>query len=211
MHKIISIIAFLLVYYSGVAQTKITDTAQISFIRKQISKTAMQTETIASEFTQEKKMSILNDRIITTGKFYFKKENLLRWEYTHPFSYIIIIRNHEILIRDEDQTKSYDTQSSKVFSEVNKIILGSVRGTLLYDEKNFISSFSQNHTSYVVTLTPVSQKIQESLQRIVMFFNRKNFTVDRLEMHETAGDCTIINFTDKHINQPISDEKFFLD
>ena len=51
------------------------DTASL---KKILIKEASSTQTIQSDFVQEKNISALSEKIITKGKFYFKKESLLR-------------------------------------------------------------------------------------------------------------------------------------
>ena len=191
------------------AQNEPLDSATITKVKAGVADCATQTNTISSDFIQEKEMSILNDKIITKGKFYFKRENQLRWEYIHPFSYAITINGDEITIRNEEKITSFNSRSNIVFTEVNKIIIGSVRGTLLEDPA-FNASYSQSNSHYIVRLTPLSPKLNKSLQEIVLYFNKSNFTIDRLEMIEPAGDSTKIKFTNKQINEPIADEKFIL-
>ncbi len=204
---------FILVFFTAGllvrAQNKPLDAATINKVKSGVADCAASTTTIFSDFTQEKEMSILNDKIITSGKFYFKKEKQLRWEYVHPFSYVITINGDEITILNDGKISSFNSQSNKIFSEVNKIIIGSVRGTLL-DDDTFSASYSQSNGNFIVKLTPLSPRLKESLQEIIIHFNKKDFTVDRLEMIEQGGDFTKINFTDKRINEPISDEKFIL-
>ncbi|MBL7137695.1 MAG: outer membrane lipoprotein carrier protein LolA [Bacteroidales bacterium] len=210
MHKLI-LILILTLFSIGIAnaQHKPLDAATIQRIKEGVSLAAKKTEAISSDFTQEKEMSILNDKIITSGKFYFKKERLLRWEYTHPFSYVIAIRGDVITIRDEGEVRSINTQTNKVFAEVNRIIIGSVRGTLL-DDDNFRADYIQSNGHYTVSLSPISSALQESLSRIVIYFDKTDFTVDKLEMYEPAGDFTRITFSKKQLNQPLSDEIFHL-
>jgi len=200
-----------MLFTTGVAnaQYKPLDAATIHRIKEGVSRAAKTTETICSDFTQEKEMSILNDKIITKGKFYFKKEQLLRWEYIHPFSYIIAIRGDVITIRDEEEVRSFNTKANRVFAEVNRIIVGSVSGTLLEDD-NFTADYAQGNSHYIVTLSPISATLQEGLNRIVIYFSKTDFTVDKLEMFEPAGDFTMITFSKKLLNQPISDEVFIL-
>jgi len=207
MYRIIPIV-FLFLSFIASAQNPL-DAATIQQIKEGVARTATQTKTISSDFIQEKEMSILNDKIITNGRFFFKQEQFLRWEYTHPFSYVIAIRGDVISIQDEGKVTSFNTQSNNVFAEVNKIIIGSVNGTLL-DDDSFTASYIQNKDYFVVSLSPVSAALKESLNRITIYFSKKNFTVDKLEMYESAGDFTRISFSNKQLNQPISDEVFIL-
>src|SRR4249920_3051842 len=52
--------------------------------------------TIKSDFVQEKELSMLSEKIISKGKFWFKKENAVRMEYTEPFQYLMIINGTKI-------------------------------------------------------------------------------------------------------------------
>lgn len=208
MHKLLFILCFLIFHAAG-AQNKPLDALAIQRIKQGVMQAAITTSTISSDFTQEKEMSILNDKIITSGRFYFKKDRFLRWEYLYPFSYTITIRGDVISIKNDGEVKSFNTQSNKVFAEVNRIIIGSVNGTLL-DDDSFTAVYSQNKDYYIVSLTPVSETLRENLDRIVIFFNKTDDTVDQLEMFESAGDFTRITFKKKQLNQPISDEVFIL-
>ncbi|MFC2102613.1 outer membrane lipoprotein carrier protein LolA, partial [Bacteroidota bacterium] len=87
MHRI-TIFLILLCCYSAEAQQRPLDDGAIQQVKRAAAEASKKTVTISSDFTQEKEMSILNDKITSTGKFYFKKDRLLRWEYEHPFSYV---------------------------------------------------------------------------------------------------------------------------
>ena len=208
MNRLIFIILFVQCLIAS-AQHKPMDTQTIQRIKQGVSQSSLKTETIFSEFTQEKEMSILNDKIISSGRFYFKKDGLLRWEYLHPFSYVIAIRGDFISIRDEGKIRTYNTQSDKVFTEVNRIIIGSMNGTLLVDG-SFTDDYDQNNGHYIVTLTPLAAPLKENLDKVIIYFNKTDFTVDKLEMVEPAGDYTRITFTKKQLNHPIADEVFIL-
>jgi len=166
------------------------------------------TTTISSDFTQEKSMRIMQDKLFSKGKFYFKKEKKLRWEYTTPYSYLIIINNDRITVKDEQKTSNFNMQTDKVFSEINNIIMGSVQGTLLADDKNFTSTFFETGNSYIARLKPLSPKMKGSLSEIVIWFDKNSFTVTKLEMTEPNKDSTVITFTGIKHNIPIADEMF---
>ncbi len=178
-----------------------------SFIRS-FNEASSRITTIESNFTQEKNLSLLTEKVISKGKFYFKKENLLRWEYTAPYAYLIIFRDSRVLIRDNEKESTIDTRENKVFSEINSIILGSVKGTLFSDAKRFSPAFFESPSQYLVRLTPLSPQLKEYLSEIRIFFDRKDMTVTMLEMQELSGDYTRISFENKKINATIPDEKF---
>ncbi len=192
----------------SVAQNKPMDAGSIVSLKSHVKEVAQVTRTISCDFSQEKEMDMIAEKVISSGKFYLKKEKMLRWEYLKPFSYIIVIRNDQISIRDENKVNQFNIQSNKIFLEINRIILGSIQGTLLADEQNFKADFFENPTSWVVKMKALTPKLKESLSEIVIYFDRKDYTVSRLEMNEPGGDRTRISFSAKIVNQPIADEKF---
>jgi outer membrane lipoprotein-sorting protein len=194
--------------FQAISQNKPMDAVSIQSLKNHIKEAALTTRSITCDFEQEKEMSMITEKIKSSGKFYLKKEKMLRWEYTQPFSYIIIIKNDHISIKDENQVSHFNINTNKVFLEINRVILGSIQGTLLSDEQNFKALFFENPSSWVVKLKTLTPKLKESLLEIVLYFDRNDYTVNRLEMHEPGGDCTRIKFSAKKLNQPIADEKF---
>ena len=190
------------------SQNRSMDAASIESLKMHVKELAQNTRTISSDFIQEKELSMIAEKITSRGKFCFKKEKMLRWEYLQPFSYIIVINNDQISIRDENKVNQFNVQSNKVFLEINRVILGSIQGTLLTDEQNFKATFFENSTSWIVKLKTLTPKLKESLSEIVIWFDRKDYSVNRIDMNEPGGDRTKISFTARKLNQPIADEKF---
>jgi outer membrane lipoprotein-sorting protein len=192
------------------AQQVQMDAASIESLKNHVMTLAQKTTTISSDFIQEKEMNMIREKIISRGKFYLKREKMLRWEYIKPVSYIIIIINDKITIKDENKVNQFNIESNKVFLEINRLILGSIQGTVLSDEQNFSASFFENSSSWIAKLKTKAPKMKESLAEIVIWFDRQDYSVTRLEMLEPGGDCTRISFTARKFNQPIPDEKFMV-
>ena len=202
---------FLLIPCSSLrAQEQPADAATIRIIREGVAKAVQETSTMTAAFTQEKEMSMLSEKIVSNGRISFKKEKMLRWEYIQPVSYIIVIRNDQISVKDNARVSQFSVTSSKVFREVNRIIMGSIQGTLLSDDKNFSTSYASTPGAWVVKLKPLSPKLKETLSEITILFDRKTFTVTRVDLAEPGGDHTKILFSDKKFNQPLPDEIFMV-
>jgi len=190
------------------AQAKPLSQADGEEVRKRISEAAKSTNSVEAQFTQTKELSVIREKIISKGNFYFKKEKLLRWEYTDPFTYLIIFNNDRIYVKDEEKENHISLQSNKVFREVNNILIGAVKGTLLSDTKNFQCNIYDLKDQYQAVMIPVNLKIKETLSEIQLYFNKSDYTVDKLIMREVSGDYTRIEFSGKKINQDVPDAKF---
>src|SRR4026207_213357 len=55
---------------------------------------------IKSDFVQEKNLSMLSEKIISKGKFWFKKENQVRMQYSQPYPYLMILNKDKVFIRE---------------------------------------------------------------------------------------------------------------
>ena len=189
------------------AQTPMKDPGAF---KEQLAIAAKNSRSIESNFIQEKNLNVLSEKIRTRGKFYFRKENKLRWEYTDPFKYLFILNNGKVFIKDEDKQNKFDVRTNKMFNEINVILMGSVQGTLLNDEKRFSVSFFESPAGFIVKLKPRTTQLKTFLSEIVITFDRKDYSVIRLEMNEPSGDATVIDFVGKKINTLADDEKFII-
>jgi outer membrane lipoprotein-sorting protein len=206
-----SFLLFSLIVFSSLpsfSQAGFTPMKNQDKFSRSLSEITKSTGTIESKFIQEKNLSVISEKIITRGNFYFKKENKLRWEYTDPFRYLIIMNGDKVLIKDEKKENRFDAASNKVFTEVNSIMVGSIRGTILEENKKFKIDYQENAEFNLVKLIPVSQQLKSYIAEIRIFFNKANYLVSKLEIEESSGDLTKIEFTGMKINTPVSDEIF---
>ena len=88
-----------------------------------ISETASTIKSIQCDFVQEKQLSIMNDKMISKGKMYYSKGNLLRWEYTTPYSYLFILNGSKVMLKSPKTKNIADTRSNKIFQEIARIMM----------------------------------------------------------------------------------------
>lgn len=199
---------FLLVLlpFIGFSQTfkAVKDTSALKQKIENMSKT---TNSIESDFTQEKNLSMLSEKVISKGHFIFKKENLLRWEYSSPSKYLIVINKDKVIIKDEKKTTKYDMNSNKVFKEINEIMLSCVQGTIFRSNK-FKTSYFENEKFYKLELIPQVKNMKETFKKINLYFDKNVTSVAKMEMIENNDDLTSLDFTNKKLNAAVSETIF---
>lgn len=176
-------------------------------LKQRIEAMSKATNSIESDFTQEKNLSVLSEKVNSKGHFSFKKENMLRWEYTTPYKYLIVINKDKIWIKDDKKTSKYDLNSNKVFKEINDIMVASVQGTIFRSSK-FKVSYSENEKYYKLELVPQLAMMKESLKKINMYFDKNVTSVAKLDMIEPNEDYTTLEFSNKKLNVPLADSIF---
>jgi len=150
----------------------------------------------------------LSEKIISKGHFFFKKDNNIRWEYTEPTQYLIIISNNQLYTRDDKSQKQYDIQSNKMFQEMNRFISGCIQGDILKNDKDFAIEYFENSKWYYVKLVPRDEKMKQMLHEVQICFDKNDLTVSSLKMVESGEDYTRIDFINKKLNTDIPLEKF---
>lgn len=164
--------------------------------------------TITSDFIQEKNLSILSEKIISKGRFCFSKENNIRWEYTEPYKYLIIISNNQMFMRDEKTRKKLDIQSNPMFQQMNKFISGCIQGDILSNDNDYVTEYFENGRFYFVKLIPKADKMKKMINEVGIWFDKNDLSVTRLKMTESGNDYTQLEFINKTLNAEISPEKF---
>lgn len=175
--------------------------------KKKFAEEGKKTLSIRSSFRQEKTLSMLEEKIISEGKFNYKREKKIRLEYQKPFRYLLIINGDQLLIRDDQKESRISASSSKLFQQINRIIVDCVNGAIL-DNKDFSPRVFQNEKMYLLEMIPTSKAIKDFFQKISVLVDKKDWTVVNITLLEPGGDNTIILFTDKVINDKLDDALF---
>lgn len=186
-----------------------TPVRDISSFKKEFQQESAKVLSIHSNFTQEKILTALTETITSTGKFWFKRSNKVKIEYLKPFTYLMIMNNDKLLVRDNQKENRINVKSNRLFQQVNRIMIDCVQGTIL-DSKDFSTKVFENDKIYLLEMTPVSKSLREFFQTIVLKVDKKDYSVNIIEMNEPSGDKTSISFTDKKLNAQIPDAFFAL-
>jgi outer membrane lipoprotein-sorting protein len=212
MNKINYIIILLFAIVSIGLKAKAQDFKMVNDpaeIIQKLQESSQATKSIKSTFTQEKYLSVMVDKIISKGKFVYQKENKLRWEYTEPFEYIIVINGSSMKIKDENQISNYDMESNKMFKQINDMMVGMVSGTIL-SSKEFHFKYFQNTSEYKVEMKPVQKEMTSFISSIEIFLDKKDLSVNQLIMNESSEDYTKILFENKQMNTSVPASEFIL-
>lgn len=177
-------------------------------IRQQINAVASAMKTMQCDFVQTKYLKMLNDKMVSHGKMYYKQSNQLHWEYTSPYSYTFILNDSKVQISQGDRKDVIDVNQSKFFKEIARIMMNSVVGKCLTDTKDFKTNITGTQSEYIATLYPKQKQMQQMFQKIILHFNRQKSIVSKVELIEKKGDRTIIELLNVKTNAPI-DAKVF--
>jgi outer membrane lipoprotein-sorting protein len=116
------------------AQT-LTPMKDTTFFIREITEMNKALISLESDFTQEKLISVMSEKIISKGHFCFKKQNKILWEYTTPFTYRIVINNTNMWIQDNKKTKRYNSNNRKLLN--SKFFIADINISLTVGKINY--------------------------------------------------------------------------
>lgn len=181
--------------------------ADATAFKQQFARASQATQSIQADFVQEKELSMLSDKIVSKGKFWFRKENKVRMEYQQPSYYLMIMNGKDIITRDAQRQHKVSAKGNKLFEQINRITVDCVQGNVL-NNPDFSSKVLENAQYYRLELTPVSKALQQYFKAIHLLVDKKDYSVSQIIMQENGGDNTSIIFLHKQMNVPVADAVF---
>jgi outer membrane lipoprotein-sorting protein len=175
--------------------------------KKSFTETTASIESIQSDFSQEKTLTMLSDKMNSTGKFWYRKKDRLRMEYIHPYPYLMILNDGKIFVKDGQKENHFSANSSKIFQQINRILIDCVSGNIL-NNADFQARIFENAVSFLIEFHPVAKNLKELFKNINIVIDKKTYSAITVEMIEVSGDNTIIRFQNKVLNAPIPDSVF---
>lgn len=199
---LVSVVCFAQAQYAG--YKSISDAAGF---KEKFATASQQITTIKSDFVQEKELSMLSEKIVSKGKFWFKRENAVRMEYMQPFQYLMIINGSKIYIKDSQKENKISAKSNKLFEQINKIMMDCVNGSAL-NNADFTTRIFEGADAFLVELSPVNKNLKNLFKNINLIVSKKEYAVTRIEMHEPSGDNTTISYINREMNVSLPDALF---
>lgn len=172
-----------------------------------IEKKSSDVKTVSCNFKQEKKLSLLTDKVISSGKMYFS-DGKLRWEYVSPYKYVFVFNKQQIFIKSEDKTQKIDAANNQIFKNITRMMSNGVTGVNLSSNSDFTVEMYTQGDVWVAKLLPKQSKMKKMFSDITIFFNSSRNLASKIVMNEASGDQTVISITNAKINEKVADSLF---
>lgn len=160
-------------------------------------------ESLSSDFVQTKYIQLMQESAVSSGKLYYKAPNVLKWEYSSPYNYMILFKENQLFINDNGDKSVTSLRSNKLFEKLVSLISGSVNGKLLADQENFDISFFRNGEKVSAVIIPRDQSLKQMFSEIILIFG-KDHRLNSVQLMEEEGDYTQIDFRNIKLNQQLN-------
>jgi len=186
-----------------------TEDPKLDRIYAEITRQAHTIETIVSDFEQERRLGLLDSVASSRGRFFFKKNDRMRWEFTEP--------NVSGFAVNGDRGKRWDAATNRE----ERFGLRQMPFIKVFTDQVFAwarADFEGLQRAYRVEvvgehpadlkLVPLLAQMKEHVNHMRIVFTEDSRHVALIEITESDGDFTRIRFFNTQTNQALPDDLF---
>lgn len=171
-----------------------------------LKQTSLTTNSIKADFTEEKFLSYLKEPQKSSGIFYYKKENKMRWEKINPIQYVFLVNGNSVKIKENEKEKDISS-FNQVIGKIKEMMITLVNGSFNSD-KAYTPVYFFSENIYVVKLIPKNKRLASIFDNIQLTFSKKTMRLKELAFYEKSGDKSIMKFFNDTVNEELDDKLF---
>lgn len=173
-----------------------------------LAREAQTIQSIESDFTQVKYLDILDEKVTSKGKFYYQKSDKICMEYAEPINYLIVINGTRLKIVADGKKSTVSLNSNKMMNQMQDMLTACMVGDLSKMSSDYQLEYFEDARYYLVKIKPVNKAIQAYIRGIEIYLDKKDMSVHKLRLAETATDYTEYEFYNKRFNALKDETKF---
>lgn len=173
-----------------------------------LAKEAQTIQSIESDFTQVKYLDILDEKVTSKGKFYYQRSGKICMEYAQPVNYLIVINDSRLKIVADGKKSTMSLSANKMMNQMQDMLTACMIGDLSKMSSDYKLEYFENARQYMVKIKPVNKAIQAYISGIEIYLDKKDMSVCKLRLSETASNYTEYEFYNKSFNTLKDETKF---
>ena len=162
--------------------------------------------TFEANFIQESYIRMMNQTQSVEGKVKIKKPGKMRWVYGAPEEQVLISDENTLWLYIPEEEQATKVPVESIYSSNTPALFLAGQGKLT--QAFNVESVNQQKKKIIVTLIP--KTTQESLARLVLFADKKNYQITGSTVYDKLGNKTTIRFNQIRVNKKISEKQFQL-
>ena len=160
-----------------------------------------------SKFTQETRIKDLEEKILSSGKVWFKKPAMMKWQYEEPWKDTIASDGKKVWYFDSRENQVAETEIDSVWAgSLGSYTVISILEDLdrLFDVRLGAGSTDKQGN----ILLDLKQKNQEQAKQVTIAVDPKTYTLRRIIISDLFGNTTVIKLGTAEVNLGIPDSFF---
>lgn len=163
-------------------------------------------QTLQTNFVQEKKLAVFNQKIVLKGTMYLQKPTLFAWHVREPMRYSMIINGNMLCQWDEDTNMVQ--QISLAENPAFQVVIAQMKEWF----SGKYTALLENYTITIPIKNPVTLEfiprettgIHSVINRVTIVFREDEQYIYQIYIEEKSGDSMLLTFVDTQLNDPIN-------
>lgn len=214
MKKILVLAATMLASLSLSSVEAANPVADVNALKTKMQSSVSKISSIQSDFTLEKYLSAMSSTMKSSGKFYYKKDDKVKLEFTIPFKQNLVMNGNKLMMESNGKPVVLDATSNPMMGELKKVISACMSGNIANMGSNYKMEYFVDGSNYLIEITPLSADIKKFAERVDLYLDSSDFTVIKMRMTEAMkpnqkrNDYSEYVFSNKKMNTEIADSIF---
>jgi outer membrane lipoprotein-sorting protein len=164
---------------------------------------------VASEFSQERRLAMLKEPVVSTGRFYYEKPDKLRWEFLSPYpsGFLVNSKLAKQWKGKNNPPEAFDLQQNQVIRLIVDQLLAWTKADFAWIEQRYTVSVVKEDP-IALKLVPRSSQEKKYIDHIFVSFEADTHYANAVDIIEKGGDSTCIRFSNMIINNLPQKELF---
>lgn len=158
-------------------------------------------QTITCKFTQTQSLSVLSNKVVKSGMFYYKRPEQILLMFDNGD--YIKITSENFQMKNGNKVNEMKVDSNPMLRELKKILSACMTGDVINTTKDFQHELKQGEANYTVVLNPKKKRAASKIKEIMLVFDKKDMCLSKMKMTQPNGDYTLYEFFEKKLNSQI--------
>ena len=129
-------------------------------------------------------------------------------DYAQPMNYLIVINNNQLKIVSDGKKSIMDLHSNKMMNQMQDMLTACMVGDLSNMSPGYALEYFEDAHYYLIQIKPVSKAVKAYINQIQIYLDKKDMSVHKLRLSETATNYTEYEFSDKKFTSLKDEAKF---
>lgn len=158
---------------------------------------------LQADFVEKKTSSLIKDAKTANGKFTYRKDGKIRWEYLSPINTIILMDNQNVRIKEGGKITE-KSHNGAMFKKMRSLISQFISGQFV-NGKEFLVEYHQNQSQYKLVLKPKNQRLSKYIGKIELYMTKQSLDLAKMLIFSGPKDHTTFDFSNHKTNHSINE------
>ena len=151
-------------------------------------------KTVSGTFDQVKHINVLDQKVSSSGNFFFSKPGNVRFDYTSPKMMSIIMTSSNIHILSKSGSSTFSLEKQKGLVDLAKVMEACMGGDISSIPDTYSVNYISNNDGHTLLIEPKIKTKSNPYKKIELKLSEEDYSLEELSLYERNDDVTTYIF-----------------